>query len=94
MSQLHRIVLGCLFIMAANLTFASTDFIEPKDSTSKLIDRSAALVMLEDGKTKWGEGKVRDALIKFRQASVKDPYSWRPLYWIGKCHYRMDNCSC
>jgi len=65
--------------------------IAPKDSTTKIVDRSAALIMVEDGKTKWGEGKVRDALIKFRQASVKDPYSWRPLYWISKCHYRMDN---
>ncbi|GAB5418275.1 MAG: hypothetical protein Crog4KO_16200 [Crocinitomicaceae bacterium] len=77
--------------MTVNFSFGADNFIEPKDSTSKLIDRSAALVMLEDGKTKWGEGKVRDALIKFRQASAKDPYSWRPLYWIGKCHYRMDN---
>jgi hypothetical protein len=91
MNQLYRIALACLFILAVNITFGSNDLITPKDSTAKLIDRSAALIMLEDGKTQWGEGKVRDALIKFRQASIKDPYNWRPLYWIGKCHYRMDN---
>lgn len=91
MNQLYRIALGCMFVMAVNFSFGATDFTSPKDSTTKLIDRSAAMLMLEDGKTKWGEGKVRDALIKFRQASAKDPYGWRPLYWIGKCHYRMDN---
>ena len=75
--------------MTINLAFGAEHFEEPKDSTSKLIDRSAALVMIEDGKTKWGEGKVRDALIKFRQAAVKDPFTWRAPYWIAKCHYRM-----
>ncbi|MCR9172671.1 MAG: hypothetical protein NXI10_09280 [bacterium] len=91
MNQLYRIALSCLFVLAVNLSFGADVFESPKDSTSKLIDRSAALVMIEDGKTKWGEGKVRDALIKFRQAAVKDPYTWRAPYWIAKCHYRMDN---
>lgn len=91
MNQLYRIALSCIFVCTLHFSFAAVSNVTPKDSTSKLIDRSAALIMVEDGKTKWGEGKVRDALIKFRQASVKDPYSWRPLYWISKCHYRMDN---
>lgn len=91
MNPFYRIALSTLFTVTLNFTFAGILLDSPKDSTTKLIDRSAALIMLEDGKTKWGEGKVRDALIKFRQASVKDPYSWRPLYWIGKCHYQMDN---
>lgn len=91
MNQLYRIALCCLFVLAVNTTFANNLFEAPEDSTSKLVDRSAAIVMIEDGKTKWGEGKVRDALIKFRQAAVKDPFTWRAPYWIAKCHYRMDN---
>ena len=91
MNELYRIALSCLFVLAVNLSFGADAFESPKDSTSKLVDRSAALIMIEDGKTKWGEGKVRDALIKFRQASVKDPFTWKAPYWIAKCHYRMDN---
>ena len=46
---------------------------------------------LEEGKTLFNEGKVRDALIRFRQAASKDPYSWKAAYWISQCHYIMNN---
>lgn len=91
MNLFYRIALCLSFVFTIFFGNATSLKNTPKDSTSKIVDRSTALIMLEDGKTKWGEGKVRDALIKFRQASVKDPYSWRAPYWISKCHYRMDN---
>lgn len=65
--------------------------ITPPDTTTSVIDRSASLLILEDGKKMYTEGRVRDALIKFRQAAVKDPNSWKPPYWIGFCHYQIDN---
>ena len=37
------------------------------------------------------EDVIKDALIKFRQATVKDPNSWKAAYWVGKCHYQLDN---
>lgn len=86
---MNRILLSLLFTLLIQLSFAAA--VTPPDSTSSLVDRTASLYLLEEGKTMYGEGKVRDALIKFRESSVRDPYSWRALYWISKCHYRMDN---
>lgn len=75
-------------------TFASTEQknpVAPPDTTTKLIDKSTALYMIEEGKRLISEGKVKDALTQFRQAALKDPNSWRPPYWIAHCHYSMSN---
>jgi len=63
----------------------------PPDSTTSLVDKTASLYIVEEGKTLYNDGKTRDALIKFRQASVKDPNSWKAAYWVAKCHYKMHN---
>jgi tetratricopeptide (TPR) repeat protein len=63
----------------------------PPDSTTSILDKSAALLILEEGKRLFSEGKVRDALNQFRDATTKDPNSWRPYYWIASCHYAMSN---
>lgn len=63
----------------------------PTDSSSSIIDRTAALYLIEEGKKFFLEGKSRDALRKFREAYVRDKYSYRAAYWIGEAHYSMDN---
>ncbi len=63
----------------------------PPDSTTNIIDKTTALYMLEEGKRLYSEGKVRDALNQFRAVLLKDPRSWKPVYWIGICHYAMSN---
>lgn len=63
----------------------------PPDSTTSVVDKSAAILIIEDGKKLFNEGKSREALIKFREAAQKDPNSWRPPYWISMCHFRLDN---
>lgn len=63
----------------------------PPDTITSVIDRSASILIVEEGKKLFTEGSVRDALIKFRQAAVKDPNSWRPPYWISLSHYHLDN---
>ena len=63
----------------------------PPDSTTNIVDKAAAAILIEEGRTLYAEGRMKDALIKFRQASVKDANSWRASYWISKCHYNMDN---
>lgn len=67
------------------------NFVCPPDSTTNLIDKSAAIIMLEEGKRIYAEGKVHDALNQFRLVASKDPHSWRPIFWIGRCHYSLSN---
>lgn len=74
----------------ANDSF-SRDLTTPPDSTTNLVDKTASLVILEEGKDLFNQGKVRDALVKFREAAVKDPNSWRAAYWVSQCHYIMNN---
>lgn len=61
------------------------------DSTTSLLNRSSALKMIDQGKVFIGEGKVREALIVFREASVKDPFQWKASYWIAFCHNQLGN---
>lgn len=92
MSIFYRLALSICFILTVGISQAETSIAStPPDSTSTLVDRASALIMIEDGRTAFTEGRVRDALIKFRQASVKDPYSWRAVYNISKCHYVLNN---
>ncbi len=64
---------------------------KPSDTVTSIVDKSTALIMLEEGKRLFIEGKTKDALIHFRQVAKKDPNSWRPPYWISNCHYSLSN---
>jgi tetratricopeptide (TPR) repeat protein len=79
---------GVLFCFSPK---AFSTSITPPDSTTNIVDKAAAAYLIEEGRTMFAEGKMKDALNKFRLASVKDPNSWKASYWIGQCHYKMDN---
>lgn len=81
-------ILVCL--ATVNNSFASTND-APKDSTTTLVNKTAAIYLVEEGKTFYNQSKIKEALIKFRQATVKDANSWKAAYWVGKCHYRLNN---
>lgn len=63
----------------------------PPDSTTSIVDRSAALLLIDQGKQLVSDGKIRDALIIFKEASLKDNNSWKASYWISYCHYKLNN---
>ena len=87
--MLNRFFIAFLLITAVRGAFAGQ--VTPPDTTSNITDRAQALLIIDEGKTMFLEGKVRDALIRFRQAAVKDPYTWRAPFWIAQCHYKMNN---
>ena len=84
-------LLFSLTCIASSMLYASDVLPEPTDSTTNIVDKSAAIYMIEEGKTMFSEGKIKDALQKFREAQVKDPYNWRSDYWISQCHYKLNN---
>jgi len=77
-----------LLFISNSTAFAMTT---PPDSTTNIVDKASAVYLVEEGRTLFADGRMKDALIKFRQASVKDANSWKASFWISKCHYRMDN---
>jgi tetratricopeptide (TPR) repeat protein len=82
-----------LFLLFTTLSvsiFANTD-LNPKDSVTGVIDKAACLVKIDEGKKIFLERRYRDALIVFKEASVKDPNSWKPDYWLSQCHYNLKN---
>lgn len=80
-----------LLSLSSFASFGTTSNLLPPDSTATIIDKTAAAYLIEEGKTLYNEGKVKDAIIKFRQASVKDPLNWKAPLWISQCHYEMNN---
>lgn len=78
-------------ILMTNMSLFASNATTPPDSTATLIQRTAAMVSLEEGKTLFFEGKTKDALIKFREAAQKDNLNWRAPFWIARCQYELDN---
>lgn len=88
MTPPFRLILMFVIVLGSNMSIASN---LPPDSTTTVVDKTAAAYLVEEGKTMYNEGRIKEALIKFRQATVKDPNSWKASYWVGKCHYQMNN---
>jgi tetratricopeptide (TPR) repeat protein len=85
-----KILFGTLLLLlCATKSFAFNT--ESKDSVTGIIDKSAALIKIDQGKQLVAENKIREALLVFREAAIKDPNSWKASYWISFCHYRLKN---
>jgi hypothetical protein len=46
---------------------------------------------MDKGKQLVLENKFREALVNFREAAMKDPYTGKAPYWISFCHYKLNN---
>lgn len=79
-----------LHFMLSNVAF-SNQLSTPADSITNKKDKKEALKFVKEGQLYFEGGRVKDALNRFREAAVKDPNSWIPLHWIGKCHYSLNN---
>src|SRR5574343_902281 len=76
--------------LLTGVSFANKS-ITPPDTTTSIVDKTASLLLVEEGRTLFNEGKVRDALIQFRQAAVKDPNSSKAAFWIAQSQYALNN---
>lgn len=81
-----------LVLLFCALPFFSRSTINyPPDTTSTIIDRSASIVLIEQGRDFYTKGLYKSALAKFREAANKDQNYWKPAFWISQCHYNLDN---
>lgn len=80
-----------MFLSLVMFSNANTNFILPPDSSVRLIDRAASIILIDEGKQLLNQGKTRDALTRFRQAQIKDQYSYRAAFWVGRAHYNLSN---
>ncbi|MDX1444898.1 hypothetical protein [Lishizhenia sp.] len=79
-------------LLFALLMGASCLFAAPADTTKiSLKEKTASLLMVEDGKKDFGEGYTRTAIVKFRQALLKDPSNATAAFWVSKCHNTFKN---
>lgn len=83
--------LCAIFLLTGSRLTAMTTAASPPDTVTGIVDKSAALILIDQGKQLVREAKVRDALIVFKEAALKDPNSWKPAYWTAYCHYRLNN---
>ncbi|MCB9223106.1 MAG: tetratricopeptide repeat protein [Crocinitomicaceae bacterium] len=80
-------VILLLFILSAGGANAMT----PPDSTSSIFEKGTAQYFISEGKRMYNEGQYRLALVKFREALVKDKSNPVATYWLGECHLALGN---
>ena len=86
------LIICSLFLVVFSAHSSSTNATYlPPDSSANILKKTAAFVAMEQGRDLFAVGKVKDALVQFRSAADQDPYNWRSQFWIGQCHYAMDN---
>ncbi|ASS47735.1 MAG: hypothetical protein A3D31_18080 [Candidatus Fluviicola riflensis] len=88
-----KIILSLCLVLAGfgSKLLALSNPATPPDTITGIVDKSAALLLIDQGKQLIREAKVRDALIVFKEAAQKDPNSWKPDYWTAYCHYKLNN---
>ena len=77
-----------LFVI--KFSFANSNLIKPVDSSS-IIAKTIATKILNDGIALYQQGRNQEALIKFREASDKDPGNWKSVFYISKVSYDQRN---
>lgn len=87
---MKQLILILLFVSSFSFSARSSEN-APPDTTTTIVDKSAALYLVDQGKELYTKGLYKSALAKFREAGNKDPNSWKPAFWISQCHYNMEN---
>jgi tetratricopeptide (TPR) repeat protein len=80
-----------LFYFALLFFSASSYAGTPPDSTSTIFEKGTAQYFITEGKRMFNEGSYRTALVKFREALVKDKKNPLATYWLGECHMALGN---
>lgn len=63
----------------------------PTDSSTTVVNKLAAVYLIGEGRKSFDQGRIQDALRRFREAYVRDPYNPQTSLWIAEAHYQLDN---
>jgi hypothetical protein len=80
-----------VFLLFFLLISGSANAMTPPDSTSSIFEKGTAQYFISEGKRMYNEGQYRLALVKFREALVKDKANPVATYWLGECHKSLGN---
>ena len=79
-------------IYFAMILFSASSYAgTPPDSTSTVFEKGTAQYFISEGKRMFNEGSYRTALVKFREALLKDKNNPLATYWLGECHMALGN---
>ena len=61
----------------------------PPDSTNNVVEKGTAQYLIGEGKRFYNEGNFRIAILKFREALLKDKENPIATYWLAECHLAL-----
>lgn len=85
MNKHLRFTLVLLFSLTASFSFAQ------RDSSVSLVNKAAAILLLDEGDRLFEEGQVRAAMVKYNDAIAKNPFSSKAHYGLANCQYKILN---
>lgn len=84
MNKLLTVIL--LFVA---FSFSSKKLFAQADTSTTLLNKTAASLLIDEARRFYNEGNVRASLLKYREAFNKDPRSPRAALGIGQCQYDL-----
>ncbi|MEX1002695.1 MAG: tetratricopeptide repeat protein [Crocinitomicaceae bacterium] len=84
---MKKILLYIILLVCSTSSFA----FNPPDSTSNIFEKGTAQYLITEGRRLYSEGQYRIALVKFREALIKDKGNATATYWVGESHLALGN---
>lgn len=76
-------------LLLLTFSFGARAEILPPDSTNSVFQKGTAQYFIGEGKRYYNEGKHRLAIVKFREALLKDKQNAVATYWLAECHLAL-----
>lgn len=81
------------FTLLFFLFFSINFFFAQEEKSNRFIDNPSTLLLLEEAKHYYTEGKLMESLNLLKALEVKDEKSAKVKYWISLCYFKLNNYS-
>jgi hypothetical protein len=79
------------FTLVLLLGLTASSSFGQRDSSVSLVNKAAAVLLLDEGDRLFDEGQVRAAMVKYNDAIAKNPFSAKSHYGLANCQYKILN---